>query len=274
MGVARESLGNLQRHLTQIEGFVAVGTRPEIDLAQARTDIANGRLTLINAENAYAVARAQLGRAMGLAEGGGDFDVAEDELGPVDGEEVASDRLVERAIAARPELRVFDKQREANEFTASAFRGGYGPTLSASASASETGTDLAALGPAWSLGVNLNWPLFQGGLTHGQVREAEANADLSRAQGDSIKVQIRVDVEQAQLGVRAAKASQLAASEVIANARERLRLAEGRYASGVGSVIELGDSQLALTTAAAQVVQASYQLSSARADLLAALGTR
>jgi outer membrane protein len=61
---------------------------------------------------------------------------------------------------------------------------------------------------------------------------------------------------------------------VIANARERLRLAEGRYASGVGSVIELGDSQLALTTAAAQVVQANYQLSSARADLLAALGTR
>jgi len=60
----------------------------------------------------------------------------------------------------------------------------------------------------------------------------------------------------------------------VTNARERLRLAEGRYAAGVGSPIELGDAQLALTTAQAQAVQAQYNLSSARADLLAALGQR
>ncbi len=271
--VARESLDNFQKHLAQIQGFVQVGTRPAIDLAQASTDVAFARLSLISSENAYAVARAQLGRAIGQVDDV-DYDVTDDELPPVDGEDFTTDRLVIKAYGARPEIVVYEKQRESFELTAKAFRGNYGPTLSAAAGASETGTDLGSLGPAWNIGVTAAWPLFQGWLTHGQVREAEANADASRAQTDGAKLQIRVDIQQAQLGIRAAKASQTATTEAVTNARERLRLAEGRYASGVGSPIELGDAQLALTTAQAQAVQANYNLSSARADLLAALGQR
>ena len=63
-----------------------------------------------------------------------------------------------------------------------------------------------------------------------------------------------------------------AAHEAAANARVRLTLAEGRYQAGVGNVIELGDSQVAMTTAAAQEVQAIFQLATARARLLQALG--
>jgi outer membrane protein len=273
IGVARGSLDNFQKHLGQTEGFVKVGTHPEIDLAQARTDVANARLTLINAENAYAVAKARLGRSIGLS-ASSDFDVTDDELPAVDGEELATERLVARAIAARPEIAVYEKQREANELAAKSYRGAYGPTLTASAGASETGTELGGLGPAWNVGLTASWPLFQGWLTHGQVREAEANADGSRAQMEGAKLQIRVDVEQAQLGIRAAKSSEVAAAEALTNARERLRLAEGRYTSGVGSAIELGDAQVALTTAEAQIVQAQFNLASARADLLAALGQR
>jgi outer membrane protein len=64
----------------------------------------------------------------------------------------------------------------------------------------------------------------------------------------------------------------LAADEALLNARERLRLAEGRYQAGVGSVIELGDAQVALTNAAAQKVQADYNVSTARAQLMKAIG--
>ena len=79
-------------------------------------------------------------------------------------------------------------------------------------------------------------------------------------------------MEQAALGVRAAKASLRANLDALDNARERLRLAEGRYASGVGNVIELGDAQVAFTTAAVQKTQADFNLALARAQLLRALG--
>jgi len=83
---------------------------------------------------------------------------------------------------------------------------------------------------------------------------------------------VRLEVEQARLALRGAKAALVAAGEALENARLRLRLAERRYQTGVGDVIELGDAQVALTNAAAQEVGARFNLSVARAQLLKALG--
>ena len=70
----------------------------------------------------------------------------------------------------------------------------------------------------------------------------------------------------------AAKATIGAANDGLVSAREQLRLAEQRYATNVGSIIELDDAQVAYTSAAAQVVMAHYGLATARAQLLASLG--
>jgi outer membrane protein len=120
--------------------------------------------------------------------------------------------------------------------------------------------------------VTLTWNIFQGGLTRAQEREASATLEAARAQADVLRLQVAVDVEQARLAVRAARSALAAADEAHLNAREQLRLAERRYQTGVGSAIELGDSQVALATAAAQRVQADYNLSTARAQLVRALG--
>src|SRR5262249_43236388 len=112
--VAGETLANQERHLSQIQGFVAVGTRPEIDLAQARTDVANGRVALINAQTGSDGAKAQLNQATG-AFGGTDYDVADDGLPPVAGEEQPAERLLPTALAARPEIASLDRQRAAQE---------------------------------------------------------------------------------------------------------------------------------------------------------------
>jgi len=46
-----------------------------------------------------------------------------------------------------------------------------------------------------------------GGLTGGQVHQAEANLSYAEAQLDAEKLQVRFDVEQAVLTLRAAKVS-------------------------------------------------------------------
>jgi outer membrane protein len=206
--------------------------------------------------------------------GATDFEVSDDEIAPVDGEDLSADALTARAIAGRPELQALGLQRESNRLTVRALKGGYGPALTANAGYSQTGTALNDLGPAWNVGVALTWPLFQGGVTRAQVREAEASEDLTDAQVDAEKLQIALDVRTASLNLRAAKATATASEDVVVNARERLRLAEGRYESGVGSAIELGDAQVALTQAEGQLVGARFRVSSARSDLLAAMGKR
>jgi outer membrane protein len=271
VAVAQETLKNQERHLGQIQGFVEVGKRPEIDLLQSRTDTANAKVQLINAENGYDTARAQLNQAMGVR-GSTAYDVADDTIAAIDNEDKALEILLDEAQRSRPELIALASQVRAQELGLGAIKGGYGPSLSASTGLTEAGRQIDAMAWNWNAGLSLSWPIFQGGVTNAQVREANANLAGLQAQIEGLLQQVRVDVDSARLAVRAAKAAIVAADEAALNARERLKLAEGRYEAGVGNAIELGDSQLALTNADAQKVQADYNLASARATLIKALG--
>lgn len=269
--VAADTRANVQRHLEQTRGFVNVGLQPDIALARAETDLANADVTLVNAQNNYEIAKTSLASSIGDPASAA-LEIADDEIGMVEGEDQPIETLVTRAMTARPEVRALDRQSESLNLTIRALRGGYGPSLSASAGASETGTALDRLGPAWNVGMTLSWPVFQGGLTRAQVREAEANVQVTLAQLEAQRLQIRIDVQQAALSLRAVKVSQAATERAAVNAREQLRLAQGRFAQGVGNAIELGDAQVAMTNAETQLVQARFNLSAARANLLAALG--
>jgi outer membrane protein len=270
--VAEESVANQKRHVAQIEGLVKVGIRPEIDLASTLTDLANAQVQQINAVNAVRVAKAQLGQAMGITRD--DYDLTDADLKAPPDEEEPLTGLVDKALRARPEVAVLEQQRRAQALTLASDRGAYGPSLGVIASATEAGLALDALVPNWFLGLNLNWALLQGGLTTGQVHEAAATLRGFDAQMDALRLQVRVDVEQAQLNLYAAKATSTASEKALTNAREQLRLAEARYTQGLGSVIELNDAQVAFTTAEAQLVQARYGILIARAQLLGALGRR
>ena len=149
----------------------------------------------------------------------------------------------------------------------------YWPNLSLAGTANDSGPYLDRTNWNFSGVVTLSVPLLQGGAIDAQIHQAQGQVVQATAQLETERQQVRLDVEQARLGIRSAKGAIAAAEDALANTRDRLRLAEGRYATGVGSIIELGDAQVALTTAAAQKVSAQYQLYTARAQLLKALGT-
>jgi outer membrane protein len=278
--VARETLANEDRHLAQVQGFVQAGSRPEIDLAQARATRATRRVQLIEAENAYVLARASLNEAMGVT-GGTDYDVGDQMLPPIAGEDGPVDPLIDQALLARPEVAALRAQMRGQQLTVRALHGAYFPTLSLVGGATDAGVHLTQTfengvphGMTWNFfaGLNLQWQIFQGLLTRGQVREAEAGVTAIYAQQNALVQQIWVGVQQAAAAVRAAKEALVASEEALVNARERLRLAEGRYSAGAGSIIELNDAQVGATNAAAVRVGAEYQLAAARAELALALG--
>ncbi len=269
--VARATLENQEKHLQQSLRLVEQGLRPEIDRLSNETNVANARVQLIAAENAFNLACTLFTQALGLPATPG-YAPSNDDFPPLAEEALGTPALVEQALSGRRELAAFAQQRQVQEALVSAARGGLGPSLYAQANVSAGGAELGHLVPNWGLGALLNWPLFQGGATTGQVREARANLDLLRAQEDAFRLGVRVEVEQAALNVRAARATLEAAQVALASARKQLQLAESRYAAGLGSVIELGDSQVQATQAAAQEVNARYALASARATLRGALG--
>jgi outer membrane protein len=269
--VAQETLDNQLKHQQQVEGFVRVGTQPEIDLVTARTNVANARVQLITAQNNDRIAKAQLNQAIGLPQGT-DYQVSDEELPPIEGEAGSIAPLFDTALSSRPEIASLEYSRQSREALLASARGAWGPSIGFSGGFAKQGQDPGSLYDTWNFGFTLNWPLFQGGLTYGRVHEAEQNLKSATAALTVEQLQVRFDVEQAQATIIGNKESVTAAQDALLNAREQLRLAEGRYQAGVGNVIELSDAQVALTNAGAQLVQAQYNLSTARARLLAALG--
>ncbi len=271
VGVARETLANQEKHLKQVQGYVEVGTHPAIDLSQARADRATAQLQLINAENAYAVARAVLNQAMGV-ERSIDYDLSDEDFTAVEDEEGNVEALVDEAKHLRPEMQNLRLATQSQELSLRSAHDMIWPNLGVSGSVNESGPALDRT--TWNFAglITLTVPILQGGSINAQIQQAQGQLIQSNAQVEVERQQVRLDVEQARLGIRAAKGAISAAEDALANTRDRLRLAEGRYATSVGGIIELGDAQLALTTTAAQRVQAQYQLYTARAQLLKALG--
>lgn len=272
LDVARETLESEEKRLKQVQAAVEVGMRPEIDLLQQRTARANAQVSFIQARNAEATAKARLNQAMGV-EGSTDYSVEDVAVAPVEGEDAAADVLVERALAARGDVKARELQVRAQEAQLGATRSDFWPSLGATASVTDLGTSPADATWNASGGLTLSWPIFEGGRTQAQVREQRAQLRDTQAQQDVLRQQVRLEVEQSRLAVAASREALSAAEEALVNARERLRLAEGRYQAGVGNIIELSDAQVQYTNAAAQRVQATYNLATARASLARALGT-
>jgi outer membrane protein len=271
--VAEEAVTNQKKHLDQIVAMVQAGMKSQIDLATQRTALANSEVQAVTSENAYAADLALLNQAMGLPSESA-FELTDTEMPPVPGEDGDERQMIADALKARPEIASAEQQHRAQELTVGAYKGTYFPALSATGSVTQFGTGTNRGSPSWSVGLTASWAILQGGLTNGQVREANGTLAALAAQADGARLQVSVDVVQGRLAVRAAKATIGGAEEALTNAREQLRLAEGRYQTGQGSIIELDDAQVAYTTAEAQEVSARYSLASARAQLLTALGTR
>lgn len=271
IAVAQQTLQNQERHLEQIQGFVEVGTRPEIDLAQARTDVANTRVALLRAENGYASAKENLRVLMGVNDNL-EYEVTDDTLASLPEEDAPLPELLAQAHKSRPEISALELLLKSQELRARSAKGRFGPALTANANANKAGIHLGELTTNMFVGATLSWALSEGGTALGVLREAEANQRGLEADMMALLQRIRAELEQARLTIRTAKATVEASDEALVNARARLGLAEGRYEAGVGNAIELGDAQLALTNAAAQRVQSEYNLAIARAQLLGALG--
>jgi len=269
--VAQETLANLKRHQQQIQGFVEVGARAPIDLVQSQADEQSGQLGLLNAESAYAIARASLAQTIG-SKLNHDFDVVQEGLPAVAGEDGETATLLARAQAGHPQLQAALGAVRVQDLAEGTARGAYGPSLRVSAGVTESGEQLDALALNWNAQVLLNCPIFNGGQTAARVAEARANRESASAQVSVVTEQMRLAVEQARLGIRGSKFALSTAEVLVSLSRQRVNLAEGRYETGVGTLLELDDAVLKLASARAQQVQAVYNLAVARAQLLNALG--
>lgn len=263
--VAEDTVKQNQQRLEQAKGFFEAGTRPKIDVTNAEVNLANAQLALIRVRNNYQVALVSLNNAMGLRE---DLHLAIEDTMGYQRREIQLEEILRKAYEQRPEISQLKARQRAQEANIKLAESTYYPTLSGSASYNLRTPDFHYYYWDWFFGASLNFPLFSGFSTPNQIAEAKATLRNLQAQMESLRLSIRLEVEQAYLALREAEERIRVTEKTVAQAQENYELASGRYQVGVGFPLEVTDAEVLLANARANHIQAlaDYRIAEARLD--------
>lgn len=271
--VAEATVKSEDAHLDQAKRFVAAQAKDPIEVAQAQSRDSNAKSALAQAQSNEAVALANLRAAIGWIDPSRAPAVDVNWPTPVNEAPQDLGTLVSIARKFRPEIAQYDKQIYAADASVTAAHAERRPVLSANASAIwSPDTDNWSPEPTWQASLSLSWALFDGGRSHADVRVANANLISAQASRDALLVSLTSSLESSRAQIVANKANVDASTEAVTAAQAQLKLAEARYAQGLGSQIELADAQTAVTTASGNLITAEWQLADAWATLRRALG--
>ena len=264
---AAEAVATYEKHLDKARGFYEAGAKAKFDVTKAEVDLGNARIALVSAQAALASAQAALSNATGARLG-----TVEPVTGflpprPLPDEAVA----VELAMENRPDLRSARLRAESGRLSIAIAAKGDAATMSISGSASLSGSDWP-LDDSFRATLSLSAPVFDGGLTDARVAEARFVAEGAEATLRQARQTALYEVRTALLSVREAEARIPAAELLVRQAEESMVLAEGRYDTGVGNVLEVADAVLAFNAAKVGLFQARHDYSAALAALERTLG--
>jgi outer membrane protein len=269
LGVQQQNVADQRAHLDLARGRFQVGVAPRSDVVTAEAAVANALLNLATAQNAVAAARVNLNIALGIDVRTPTRVEQAQEVGPPLPEPV---KLVEQAFSNRPVVSQSRADVEAARNALRAARATDLPGLYLNWNYGLSGDTFPPENASWAYGVSMSWPLLDVGLTKGRIREAEANLLAAQTQLHQTEQTVSSQVVQAYLNVQTARQKVSAAEAEVASAEEQLRLATGRYETGVAAYIEVTDAETAALTARTNLVNARFGESTSLAALESALG--
>jgi outer membrane protein TolC len=272
LDVARQRQVRAREQFALARARVQGGATVQSDSLQVLLELQRAETELLNREAALTVARLQLGRRVGS---GGPVDAAPLGDSPPAELPMALDDAVRLAVSQGPAWRQARASERSSDAALRGTRAAYFPTVALTAAL--TANDNKFFPTATTrraIGVNLSWPLWNGGQRELAIERAESTRELARAVREDLERSARRDVTEAYNAHQVAHRTLQLATSAVAVATEILRVQQARYQAGASTVLELLDAQSQLVQAEADLVQSRYGVRLARASLEAILGRR
>lgn len=174
-----------------------------------------------------------------------------------------------------PALQRAQLQVDAAEAAIGAARGTLAPSLAAFGDATASRLDDPGFGSddlGTTVGLQLSWELWDGGLRRQQVAEARAVADEARAGRTALTLQAQAELVQALSEYNAAVQAEALAATTLDLTRENRDLVETAFRAGQESLLRLNEAQRDFTNAESRAVQAHLTRVLAWIELQRAMG--
>jgi outer membrane protein len=276
--VQEQNIELLQRQMQDVKNRFDAGTVSNFEVLRAEVALANAQPALITARNDYRLSIEELRQALGyVAESETNVTKVPEFLGTLEFKPTSFElrSALSTAREQRPDLVRLARLTEAAEQGVISSRSGYLPVVSAFGSydwrkspASSTKSSL----DGWTVGVQSSWNIFDGRATQGRVAQARSFLEQSRLALAEAQLGVDVDVRRAissfQQSIELAESSQ----KVVQQAEEAVRLANARFSAGSATQLDVLTSQVELTTARLNQLQAYYSYNVAVAVARRAMG--
>ncbi len=265
-GFATQNLEQKKRHLNEAQRKYAEGVATDYDVLAAGVAVDNARPEVIRTENQILTTRQQLRYLLALDN---DIDVSgalSAEITP----HVSYDEAMAMAVKQRPELADLRHRQAMSEELVTIvaadnkprldLKGGYGWRQL------EIGNNRGD-GQAWSAGVFLSFPFFDGFRTRGKVVQAESNVRSLKIDEEKLVDAIAFDARNAVNNAAEAGEIVKSLSGTVTQAERLLKMAETGYQLGVKIRLEVDDAELNLLQAKSNLARASRDYLVARVNL-------
>lgn len=268
--LSAESVARLEDHLKNVQAQYDVGVVAKVDVLRSQVELANAKQTLIQAENSYQVAEANMNKIVGLPM---DTNLKLDNLLVYNAYDKNMDDCLAYAAEHRPELMQAQYNVDAAKGALMVARSGHMPQVAASASQSWSDTNWPGDEKGnWGVGVNVSMNVFDTGVTLSKIHGAEADLKKAEETYRNTVDSVNLDVRSNYLGLREAEKRISTTKLAVEQADEDYRIAQLRYMSGVGTNTDVLDAQVALTQAKTNYTQALYDYNTSKTALETSIG--
>jgi len=256
LAVAEETVKSRQLILEQIQTLATNKLKSDLDVSFASVDLDQASILLAKARNDLKASFAVLSTLLAEREPH-TFTLADEPMPANITIDVPA--LILEALAQRPDLAHLRFQRDAAKETAKAEGKLLYPTISAVGTAGLIPTGAPQLASDYAAaGVNLNLPLFTGGLYTARRREAELKAKAANEELRDEENNIIRDLQISKLNLEYSYERLTLTRQLLENANEALQLAQARFKGGISSIIELSQAELNQTSAQIAEAGARY----------------
>ncbi|MDF0644091.1 MAG: TolC family protein [Nitrospira sp.] len=256
----------------QIETLHRQQLKSKLDLDLMRVELVNAESLLVRSRNDLKSSFADLNRAMGVA-GREDYvleDLAVTVTPPRPLESLVSDSL------SHPELQRLKEQTASAEAKLVATKRQYLPTINAIGSGGAfepfDPRQNQQTGGWWMAGALISMPLFTGFLIENQVVEATAQKEAAAAASMNVEQALTQQVTNSYLDTLTFSQQIKLGEELVRTAQEAQQLSKQRYKLGLGSIVEVTQSEVALTAAQTRLAEAQYDYKISEVTLAYASG--
>jgi outer membrane protein len=272
----RQGLEVVKANLENVQSLFNHGSAAEFELLRAEVQLANTEPMVISAENNLILAKNALKNLLAIPlekeiELQGDFtftDIPEEGL----------QQSEQRALTSNPIITQLILQESMLDKSVIVERSNYFPSLSLIGSyqwqAQDNSYDFNNY--LWvktgNIGLQLSFPLFDGFRTSARVQQATVNREKIHYTRLKVEEGLQIQIQSAELKMTEAKKRIRGQEKNIEQAQKAVSIAQIRFKSGVGTQLELLDTQVAMTRAQTNYAQAIYDYLIAKSEWEYAIG--